>query len=313
MRRERRPALLAPALLAVLLLTACVPTGATAPTVPTGTPAASAPSGSADATGSAALPAGVAVAIYQGRTDVASRRIEVSVTNDGDSPLEVTAVRLTAPQFAEVATWPKDGTTVRPGTTTDLPVPLPPADCSGSGPATVTLGFRDADGREREATVVPEDRIDRLPALRAEDCLAEAVAAVAALTLSAPIRIAEVGGVRTATLDLVVEPAGGGGSFTIDSVTGTTLLAPADPGTGARREQLDIARRVDADTEKTTLPLAFVPNRCDAHAIAEDKRGTILPLHVTTDDGTTGIVPVAADPDTRSALYAFVAESCGLS
>jgi hypothetical protein len=312
MRRARRTAvaLLAPALLAVLLLTACVPTE---PTVPTESSEASPHPGSADGTGSAALPAGVSVAIYQGRTDVASRRIEISVTNDGDGPLEVTAVRLTAPQFAEAGIWPKDGTTVRPGTTTDLPVPLPPADCSGNGPAAVTLGFRDADGREREATVAPEDRFDRLPALRAEDCLAVAVAAVATLTLSAPIRVAEVGGVRTATLDLVVEPAGGGRSFTLDSVTGTTLLAPADPGTGARREQIDIARRIDSAAKKTTLPLAFVPNRCDAHAIAEDKRGTILPLHVTTDDGTTGIVPVAADPDTRSALYAFVAESCGLS
>jgi hypothetical protein len=312
MRRARRAVtgLLAPALLAALLLTACVPTGATGPTEPTGT---STPSNSTDATGSAALPAGITVAIYQGRTDVASRRIEVSVTNDGAAQLEVTAVRLTAPQFAEAAIWPKDGTTVRPGTSTDLRVPLPPADCSGDGPAAVTLGFRDADGREREATVVPEDRFDRLPALRAEDCLAVAVAAVASLTLRAPIRVAEVGGVRTATLDLVVEPTGGAGSFTIDTVTGTTLLAAADPGTGARREQLGIARRVDAEATKTTVPLAFVPNRCDAHAIAEDKRGTILPLHVTTDDGTTGIVPVAADPDIRSALYAFVTEACGLS
>jgi len=300
-RRTKSPVPLAPALLAsALLLTGCVSTDPARPATSTGAAAAE-------------LPAGVGIAIYQSRSDVALRRLKISVTNDGDAPLEVTAARLTAPQFAGTAAWPKDGATVRPGTTADLPVPLPPADCSGTGPATVTLAFRGADDRVREATVEPDDLYDRLPTLRAEDCLTQTVAAVATMTLSLPVRVGEAGGVRTATVDLVVEPTGAGGSVTVDTVTGTTLLAPADPGTGARLQQIDVARRVVANTGRLVLPLTFVPNRCDAHAIAEDKCGTILPLRVTTDDGTGGIVPVAAEPALRSALLAFVAESCGLS
>jgi hypothetical protein len=284
-------------LAAALLLTACVPAAAT---------------GSADSPYPAALPDGVRIAIYQSRSDVAPRRLEISVTNDGERPLDVTAVRFAAPQFAGPAVWPKDGTTVHPGTAVDLPVSLPPADCSRKGASTVTLRFRGVDGREREATVRPDDRFDRLPALRAEDCLAEAVAALATIGVSGPLRVADVGGVRTVTLDVVVEPTGGGGSLTLDSVAGTTLLAPAAPDTGARLEQTVLATRVDADAGPRIIPLTFVPNRCDAHAIAEDKRGTILPLGVTIGTGARGIVPVAADPETRSALQAFVAEACGL-
>jgi hypothetical protein len=163
--------------------------------------------------------------------------------------------------------------------------------------------------------VRPADTFGRLPALRAEDCLAEAVAAVAAVSVSGPVRIEDAGGTRTATLDLLVRPRGGAGWFTIDAVTGTTLLAPANPQTGRRLTEVPVRRRIDGtgDGARQSIPLTVVPNRCDAHAIAEDKRGTILPLHVTSGDGVTGIVPVAADDATRSALYAFVAETCGLS
>ena len=275
------------------------------------------------------LPDGVSVSVQQSRSDIAQRRLKVSVTNDGASPLTVTGVRFSAPQFAAPAVWPKDSTTVRPGTTVDLPVALAAADCSGDGPPTVTLRIRDAGtgtgtgtgtdsstdpgGREREVTVTPDDPFDRLPALRTEDCLAKAVSAIAAITVPGPVRVTEVSGASVATVDVVVTPTGAAESFRIDSVTGTTLLAPADPATGDRRDEITVGVTVDATSAPATVPLAFVPNRCDAHAIAEDKRGTILPLHVIGPGGVPGIVPVPVDDATRSALYAFVADACGLS
>lgn len=296
-----------------MLVAAVLLTGCTAPV----TDASSRTEGASESVES--LPGGITVAVQQSRSDVAQRRLKVSVTNDGPDPLTVTGLRFSAPQFTEPAVWPKDSTTVRPGTTVDLPVALASPDCSADGPPTVTLRFlaagtaNDADPREHEATVTPDDPFDRLPALRTEDCLAEAVAAVATITASGPVRITDVGGSPAAALDLVIAPTGAGGSLRIDSVTGTTLLAPADPATGDRRDELTIGVTVDADAGTTTIPLTFVPNRCDAHAIAEDKRGTILPLHVTGPDGVTGIVPVPVDEATRSALYAFVAKACGLS
>ncbi|MFD3443326.1 hypothetical protein ACFDTO_01845 [Microbacteriaceae bacterium 4G12] len=295
-------------LIAASLLTGCTPPGdyGTNGTDRTRAPGAS-------------LPDGITVAVQQSRSDVAQRRLKVSVTNDGLDPLTVTGLRFSAPQFTEAAVWPKASTTVRPGTTVDLPVALAAPDCSADGPPTVTLRFRaeetakDGDPREHEATVTPDDLFDRLPALRAEDCLADAVAAVAIITAPGPVRTTDAGGSPAVTLDLVVAPTGNAGSFRIDTVTGTTLLAPADTTTGDRRDAVAIDATVSADAGRTTVPLTFVPNRCDAHAIAEDKRGTILPLHVTGPDGVAGIVPVPPDETTRSALYAFVAEACGLS
>ncbi|WP_108249334.1 hypothetical protein [Planctomonas deserti] len=306
MRRTQRAA-------AVTLVAAVLLTGCTAPVTDSPSRTESPPESVES------LPGGITVAVQQSRSDVAQRRLKVSVTNDGPDPFVVTGLRLSAPQFTEPVVWPKDSTTVRPGTTVDLPVALASPDCSADGPPTVTLRFlapdaaSDADPPEHEATVAPDDPFDRLPALRAEDCLAEAVAAVTTITVPGPVRLVDAGGSPAAVLDLVVSPTGAKGSVAIDSVTGTTLLAPADPDTGDRRDELTIGAVVDADAGTTTIPLTFVPNRCDAHAIAEDKRGTILPLHVTGPDGVTGIVPVPVDEATRSALYASVAEACGLS
>ncbi len=311
--RARTRAVTIAVLAAALALTGCVSPGA----------GAGPGSGESPAPAASALPDGISVSVQQSRSDVAQRRLKVSVTNDGGEPLTITGVRFSAPQFAEPAVWPKDSTTVRPGTTVDLPVALAAPDCSADGPPTVTLRFRDTGigtgtgtdpgAPEREATVTPDDPFERLPALRAEDCLAEAVSAVAAITVPGPVRITAAGGASVATLDIVVMPTGAEGTFRIDSVTGTTLLAPVDPATGERRDEVEIGATIDAAAAPTTLPLSFVPNRCDAHAIAEDKRGTILPLHVTGPGGVPGIVPVPVDDATRSALYAFVAEACGLS
>ncbi len=55
-----------------------------------------------------------------------------------------------------------------------------------------------------------------------------------------------------------------------------------------------------------------MPNRCDAHALAEDKVGTRMPLYVTAPDGSTGRFVLAATDELRMQMYAFYSSYCGL-
>ncbi|MEO8263236.1 MAG: hypothetical protein ABI566_11780, partial [Pseudolysinimonas sp.] len=100
------------------------------------------------------------------------------------------------------------------------------------------------------------------------------------------------------------------GSFTIDSIHSTTLLNPAGPD-GIGVAELDLGIVIDADSPPE-VRIPIVPNRCDAHALAEDKVGTRMPLYITLDDGTTGRLVLSADDELRGEMYAFYSAFCGL-
>ena len=55
------------------------------------------------------------------------------------------------------------------------------------------------------------------------------------------------------------------------------------------------------------------PNRCDAHALAEDKQGTYFPVSVTLPDGRSGDYTMTVDQQTRVGLYRCSRKQCGLS
>ena len=66
-----------------------------------------------------------------------------------------------------------------------------------------------------------------------------------------------------------------------------------------------------ASDAPSVITLLVTPNRCDPHAIAEDKRGTVFPISVILDDGTTGRQYVASADVVRAALYDVIGMACG--
>jgi hypothetical protein len=76
---------------------------------------------------------------------------------------------------------------------------------------------------------------------------------------------------------------------------------------------VDVA--VAGDAPPSVLTLSLVPSRCDPHAVAEDKLGTVFPLEVSVTaeagDVRIGVLSVTASDDVRAALYDFVDRSCG--
>ena len=88
------------------------------------------------------------------------------------------------------------------------------------------------------------------------------------------------------------------------------LLNPARPdGIGVNRLDLGVTVSAAGPPE---IRVPIVPNRCDAHALAEDKIGTRMPLYVTLPDGTSGRLVLAASDELRAQMYAFYSAYCGL-
>jgi hypothetical protein len=256
-------------------------------------------------------PDGVTISIYQPRPDIPKNRIAIEVHNDGDEPVTITSASLSSGFFAEDFVWGPDRTaTVAPGYAVDLRVDIPAeAVCTPDVVAgnTVTFGWT-AGERSGISAVEPDDGFHMLDRLHDEACLvvhAEEVATLTALSLTAPPAQPS-----PAELLISIEPTGDAGSFTVDAVSSTTLLMPAGAdGVGVGRLPLGATVSADGPPE---IRVPIVPNRCDAHALAEDKIGTRMPLSVTLEDGTSGRLVLSASDDLRAQMYAFYSAYCGL-
>ena len=281
-------------------------------TAPAAAPASPTPTGtdtSAAAPGTAPVVVdGLGLAILQNRPDYGARRLQLSVTNETDSSVTVTAARFSSPQFTQPVAAEKS-TDVPAGLTRYLPVALPDPVCPA--PATVpelTVTVTDATGASRDVTARPADPFGVLDRIAGEDCLDEAVSAVAALRLADTLEVTGEGPDAVAHLRLIVDPTPTGSmTLHLDRAAPTILLQPAD-GTDWPLD-LDVA----PGDGPTTLTLDAVPARCDPHAIAEDKRGTFVPVTLELSDGPAGTVSIPSADPLRLAIYAYLASACGFA
>lgn len=260
-----------------------------------------------------ALPAGVTVDVYQTRTDLPARKLEIAITNASEADLTITAAAFESPQFAAPAVWtPRPGgTLVHRGAGVDLPVQLPEPACTDPEPVgVVRLGFTTADGRAGSVLLPVVDRYDRLPDMRAEECFAVAITAIADVRIEDPVRVTDVAGALVGLVPVDIVPRGADSAFTIDGVEDTVLLGLWGPAGAA--ERLALGLTVAGTDPATAFEIPIVPGRCDPHAIAEDKQGTVFLLEVTAPDGTSGRMRVPAAPAVRASIYDYFAAACGL-
>ncbi|KEP75428.1 hypothetical protein HR12_34095 [Microbacterium sp. SUBG005] len=109
------------------------------------------------------------------------------------------------------------------------------------------------------------------------------------------------------TLRLAVEPAQSGeATAELVALRGTVLLRFA----AGAEAPLDV--RVAAGDDPSVIDVAVVPQRCDAHAIAEDKVGTLFDL-VARVDGREVVVPLERSKDVADRLLVLTAQVCGLT
>jgi hypothetical protein len=250
------------------------------------------------------LPAGLSVVVYQPRSDIPLDRLALQVVNEGDSDVEVVSARLTSPDFVEDVVW-TGSSTVLAGRKLDLRVPVPRVDCVAEPDPRAVLSVE--VGSPSEPTEVEvSDPFELLARLHREACLADEIAEIATLT---PREVILPDGVAPAILVIDVEPTGAPGIVTIDHVGGTPLLKPTTGAQASDRVELGVEIGADGPRE---VRIAFVPNRCDPHALQEDKVGTIIPLYVTTVAVTAERWLMPVTDDQRADFYAFFAAYCGL-
>ena len=143
----------------------------------------------------------------------------------------------------------------------------------------------------------------------AEQCLVRDVSSVAAIGLGPQLDVSGDG--QRAVLRLFIRPSArtspaqhsGASRLVIERIDGTPLLEedPAKPW--------PLHLTVEAGGPARDLELGIHPARCDPHAVAEDKVGTVIPLSVMVG-ARTGILKIAADRHLRGRILDFVTAAC---
>jgi hypothetical protein len=261
------------------------------------------------------------VEVAQGREQYAKREIRLEVTNDSDETMTLLSGALRTEQFGPSHPT-KEGRTLvlRPGATRAVFVGLGEARCAdpaaedGAAPAaapsaTITLALGEDDDLGPATDVLVDevsDPVGHLARNHAADCSAAAVAAGAHLTVDADVPVQTRDGELTALVTLRIERVDGGPEVTLDRIAGTTLMSNADPGGDASGwVGRDLAGQGSGE-----VVLAVVPARCDVHAVAEDKRGTFLPVSARVGGVRQEPVYVPMPDTARSDFYSFVADYC---
>jgi len=251
---------------------------------------------------------GLTVGVVQGRDDRGARIVAIEVTNNRDDAITLIRAELDAPQLEAPTAWER-GTTLQPGLTVDLRVQLgaPACPLAEDLTATATVEFVTAEGVERSVSVVPEQPSGVLTRISQEDCLIAGVDAHADITVKS-VEYAP-GSKVPAVLVLGVQPKDADGSATIVGVHSTVLLGLVDPQ-GTLSQGYALQRVLERGGDDSDLRISLVPNRCDTHAVAEDKRGTFIPLDVELENGVSGTYYVTMPDDQKGQLYAFVPDYC---
>ncbi|MFD4420832.1 hypothetical protein ACFWN7_04910 [Agromyces sp. NPDC058484] len=279
---------------------------------------ATVPIGLVACTGAPAAPAspdGLAVSLRQGRLDVVERRLVVRFENTGAEPVAIEGFTVETPTL-EPGLERSKPFELAAGDAIAVRLDLPGSACDAEpGPVVVDVAFR-TTGVDGEARLTADDPFDTISRVNAADCLGESVAEVAEIVMPEHLRSTGTGAGRRAFIDVEIVPAasareaqGGAGaaSMRIERVYGTTLLSAEDG------VDWPLGLDVAAGDPPLTISLPVRPARCDAHAIADDKRGTILPFEVETSDGSAGRLDVPSDDGLKAELYAYYVERCGLA
>lgn len=265
--------------------------------------------------------AALRVELRQGRTQYAGREAVLHVTNDSAETLTLLDGSLDAEGFGpSTPTKPGRELVLRPGAGRDVylrlgdPVCAPgegAADAGEPAPstppaATVTVALGDGDGQGDPTDVghPVDDPNGHLARNHAVDCALAALAAGATLTVADTVRTEDGAGGPVAVVTVDVAPVPGGPEVQVTRIAGTTLMSAPGGIAAWEGDALD-------GQHAGRIELSVVPTRCDQHAVAEDKRGTFVPVHATVGGVEQHVVYLAMPDSARRDLYDFIGVSCG--
>lgn len=253
----------------------------------------------------------VTAEVYRSRIDPSRGGIQLSVRNDAAVPLTIVGARLESPALQQPIVRERT-TIIGPGLTRDLALTLTAAACPADEPEPpqAVLVVQLIDGSTAEVAVPTVDRIGQWAEWVAAECLAAAVAERVQLTVRHdPTR--DDGSLIGLLLDIAPRSGARGAEVALVSLSDTVLFGLVQAADGARVTSAPLPPEAAGGTAAVSIPLLLTPARCDAHAIADDKQGTLFRVAVQVD-GQPGVVTVVADDATRAALYDAYTRACGL-
>ena len=259
----------------------------------------------------APFPADLTAYVDQGRLQRIGRQVFVRLihddTVDGGAERTVTVTRadITSDRFGPV-TWTGEKTFMNEA---DLEFDLPPGACGTGADADVRLTYRLDDGPELVSDTVATDRYGAIALFLDRDCAQRTVEEAADVTLGTP-RVVGTGASSVFELDVTFTPTGARDDVAFAGFGSTVLFrtlagTPEFPGT--------TPAVLDGD-RPVAVTLRLGPSRCDPHALAEDKVGTLVYLHVVAPELPAGayyFVPI--DDATRKTLRGYFADACGFN
>lgn len=174
----------------------------------------------------------------------------------------------------------------------------PRCNAKGTRPAVVTVDY----GTD-EVTIPVEDETHVTGRWAEERCAERAIDRVATLEWTG-VRVEGSGKKAIGLFQLTATPTGSGGSFTVDTVTGTPLY------TSAEGDAFEVHQEVRGTGAPVTMELRARPARCDIHAFGAASGGTTFFVNVTID-GRPSQIRLAMSPEVTDQTYAYAGEVCG--
>jgi hypothetical protein len=249
----------------------------------------------------APLPRGVTFQLEQTRQDLQGRQFSVQVVNHGRADLTVERVELESGRLDRPATY--DGpTTVFAGTAVNLTMSMPRAHCGDGIDARVRITYAAGEGETVTSIARPSDHFGSVERFMKRDC---AERAIGRIDIDDPLVVRGRGDDAVLGIGVTFTPPATGTGAHLVSVGGSTLLAPAD------EDATTIDRDLVPGGEAVHADVTFVPNRCDVHAVAEDRTGGILPLRVESASFGTSPVYLRFTESQKAQIFDYLAERCG--
>lgn len=271
---------------------------------------ADAPSREPAATGSSVAPEDVehperlVLHVDQNRILRLGRTITVQVLDDAEGTVTVTRAEVSSDRF-DTVTWTGEETFEQQ---LQLEVDLPVTRCGSGSDAEVTLTYRLGDGQWVRSTTTATDLFGSVGQLMDRDCAEQTFAEAATLEVG---RHEVVGTGRRSRflLPVTVRATGERPEVSFAGFESTVLFTVA--GSAALYPDVE-PLPLTAGTTSTQV-LEITPSRCDAHALAEDKVGTLFPVHLTAPGlpaDASFHLPIS--DRARGDLRAFFAPHCGI-
>ncbi len=250
-----------------------------------------------------ALPDGMTTFADQSRIQRQTRTAYVRLLRPSDRPMTITRAAFSSPRFGTVR-WRGQETFTRE---TDLTFDVPLGRCGDGGDITVSLTYTIGDGDPRTSRTTTRDRYGAVAAMLDRDCAQRVLAQAARLSLGT-VRVRGTGRQAVLVLPVTFTPTGRRSDVSFGGFESTVLfdVTGGSPTPDQRPQRLD-------PQEPLSVALRLAPARCDAHALAEDKVGTLIGVRVVAPDvadRTSFYLPIGAER--RAQLHRFYAAACGL-